>query len=198
MAVHFTFSVDYRKFRTLKWNSFSRHANVIMCILFQLPVWARTDHKLSTICHHFFSDSSPAYFSGILTVYPSSRQLHSSADTCCDAYFASPKLEQKPLANTVSPTVPQSNGICSLQCLSHSFLPCLQNCFKTHPYKQYHKWFQIVFLLVPHPQTPLYIPSVHPCVRVHVCECVSSVQKIQHDYRIIIFEVVMDTFLLLL
>ena len=109
-------------------------------------------------------------------------------------YFASPMLS---LANTISPTVPQSNGICSLQCLSHSFLLCLQNCIKnssiqTIPQQE----ISNRLLTCPPPPPPLYIPSVHPCVCAHVCECVGSVQKIQHDYRIIIFAVVMDTFLL--
>ena len=46
-----------------------------------LPVQAGIDYKLSTICHSFLSDSSPAYFSDLLTVYIPSRQLRSSADT---------------------------------------------------------------------------------------------------------------------
>ena len=44
-------------------------------------VQARIDYKLSAICHNFFSDLSPAYLSGLLTVYTHSRQLSSSADT---------------------------------------------------------------------------------------------------------------------
>ena len=46
-----------------------------------LPVQARVDYKLSTVCHNFFTDSSPAYLSDLLTVYTPSRQLRSSEDT---------------------------------------------------------------------------------------------------------------------
>ena len=34
LAAHFTFSEDYRKFRTLQRNWFSNHGDVIMCNLF--------------------------------------------------------------------------------------------------------------------------------------------------------------------
>ena len=34
LAAHFTFSVDYRKFRTLRRNWYSKHANFRMCNLF--------------------------------------------------------------------------------------------------------------------------------------------------------------------
>ena len=34
LAVHFTFSVDYKKFRTLQRNWFSKQTNVIVCSLF--------------------------------------------------------------------------------------------------------------------------------------------------------------------
>ena len=44
-----------------------------------LPVQARIDYKLSTLCHNFFSDSAPAYLCDILTVYIPSRQLRSYA-----------------------------------------------------------------------------------------------------------------------
>ena len=45
-----------------------------------LPIQARVDYKLSTICHSF-SESSPAYFFDFSTVHTPSRQLCSSADT---------------------------------------------------------------------------------------------------------------------
>ena len=72
-----------------------------------LPVQVRIDYKLSTICHNFFSDSSPAYFSDFSPLPGSFTLLQTHR------YFISPMLEQKPLANAVSPTVLQSNGICS-------------------------------------------------------------------------------------
>ena len=93
LAAHFTFSVDYRRFRTLQrycfclFVCFSKHENVIVCSLFSLqalrwlPVQARIDYKLSTVCHNFFSDPSPAHLSDLLTVHTPSRYVRSSADT---------------------------------------------------------------------------------------------------------------------
>ena len=57
------------------------HVQPPLQALHWLLVQTRTDYKLSTICHNFFSDSSPAYFSDLLTVYTPFRQLRSSADT---------------------------------------------------------------------------------------------------------------------
>ena len=86
LAAYFTFSEDYKKFRTLQRNLFSKShrgdcVQPLLQALHWLPVQARIDYKLPTICHNFFSDSSPAYLSDLLTVYTSSRQLCSSADT---------------------------------------------------------------------------------------------------------------------
>ena len=55
LAFLFTFSADYRKFRTLQRNWFLEHANFITCnlpllqALHWLPVQAEIDYKLSTI-----------------------------------------------------------------------------------------------------------------------------------------------------
>ena len=57
------------------------HVQRLLHSLHWLPVQARIDYKLLTICHNFFSDSFPAYLSDLLTVYTPSRQLRSSADT---------------------------------------------------------------------------------------------------------------------
>ena len=72
-----------------------------------LLVQVRIDYKLSTICHNFFSYSSPACFSDFSPLPGSFTLLQTHR------YFISPMVEQKPLANAVSPTVLQSNGICS-------------------------------------------------------------------------------------
>jgi len=57
------------------------HVTPLLRTLHWLPVQARIEYKLSTICHNFFfSTSSPAYISDILSVYTPSRQLRSSAD----------------------------------------------------------------------------------------------------------------------
>ena len=57
------------------------HVQPLLQALYWLPLPARIDYKLSTICHNFISDSSPAYLSDLLTVYKPPRQLRSSVDT---------------------------------------------------------------------------------------------------------------------
>ena len=57
------------------------HVQPLLQALHWLPVQARVDYKLSTVCHNFFTDSSPAYLSDLLTVYTPSRQPRSSSDT---------------------------------------------------------------------------------------------------------------------
>ena len=93
------------------------HVQPFLQAIHTLLVQARTDFKLSTICHNV-SDSSPVYLSDLLI----------SADTWI--YFISPRLKQKPLANTLSLTVRQSNGILYLLTsdMSYSILLHLQNC----------------------------------------------------------------------
>ena len=57
------------------------HVQLLLQTLHWLPVQDRIAYKLSIICHNFFSDSSPAYLSDLLTVYTPFRQPRSSADT---------------------------------------------------------------------------------------------------------------------
>jgi len=59
----------------------SDHATPLLRTLHWLPIKSRIDYKLSTLCFNFFSGSSPAYFSELLTVYTPTRQLRSSSDT---------------------------------------------------------------------------------------------------------------------
>ena len=108
--------LDYRKFRTLKWNWFPVHVNVTMCFLFLqalhwLLVQARIDYKLSVICRNFFSDSSPSDLSDLRTVYTPSKQLRSSEDA---RILRIPHVKKKNLLPQLFPTVFRSNGILSL------------------------------------------------------------------------------------
>ncbi|KAK7096607.1 hypothetical protein V1264_005883 [Littorina saxatilis] len=57
------------------------HVTPLRRTLHWLPIQARIEYKLSTLCFHFFSASSPAYFSELLTVYTPARQLRSSSDS---------------------------------------------------------------------------------------------------------------------
>ena len=53
----------------------------LLRILHWLPIQARIEYKLSTLCHSFFSDTAPVYLSDLLFVYSPSRQLRSSSDS---------------------------------------------------------------------------------------------------------------------
>ena len=97
-------------------------------------------------------------------------------------YFVSPMLEQKPLANAVSPTALPSD-ICHIQS-SHPFKIAL----KIHLYRQYHnKWFQILSSCLQKgreynetwgrgslPHVSLYsllFLCAHACMHMHTCLC---------------------------
>ena len=57
------------------------HVSLLLRTLHWLPVQARIEYKLSTLCHSFFSDTAPVDLSDLLRVYSSSRQLRSSSDS---------------------------------------------------------------------------------------------------------------------
>ena len=57
------------------------HVTPILKSLHWLPVPARIDYKLASLCHSFFSDLSPRYLADLLSVYTPSRNLRSIADT---------------------------------------------------------------------------------------------------------------------
>ena len=129
-----------------------------------LPIQVRTDKKLSSICHNL-SDSSAAYLFE-LTVYASSRQFCSSADR----YFVPLCLKKNtPLASAVTPTILQSDGVCSLlTSVTFSSPLGLQKCLKNSPLRTIPQQVisDLFSYLHVHPPllTPCYIPSVCPCV----------------------------------
>ena len=44
-----------------------------------LPIHARIEYRLSTLCHSFFSDTAPVDLSDLLCIYSPSKQLRSSS-----------------------------------------------------------------------------------------------------------------------
>ena len=130
---------------------------------------------VNSVCHNFFSVSSPAYFSCQPFVHTPSRRLHSSAVTwilhiphvraktfgqCCFSYCASKKWNSLPFYYW------------HLSQSTLSIMPWKLATLKTHLHKQSHKWFQILssyltplFLLT----SSVYIPSVCPCACMHAC-----------------------------
>ena len=65
------------------------HVSPLRRTLHWLPIQARIEYKLSTLCHSFFTDTAPVYLSDLLRVYSPSRQLRSSTDsrTLCIPYM---------------------------------------------------------------------------------------------------------------
>ena len=57
------------------------HVLPLLRTLHWLPIQARIEYKLSTLCHSFFSDTAHVYLSDLLRVYPPSRQLRSLSDS---------------------------------------------------------------------------------------------------------------------
>ena len=101
-------------------------------------------------------------------------------------YFESFMLEQTPLANTVSPTVLQSNRICSLM-TSITVFPCLQNCVKNSPLnntntKQYHNNSKFhLFTCLPPPRYPPSLLTFLLCACVYVRACVKTILRLYHS-----------------
>ena len=174
LAAHFTFSEDY-KFRTLQWNWSSNHADMIMCTSSSSSSSSlatgpgQNDYKLSTICHNFCSDSSPAYLTDLLTVYTPSRWHCSSADTWT---LRIPHIKPKFFGqhffsySAPKPWNALPSDICQIQS-SHAFKTKLE----THLYKQYYNnWFQNLSSFFPNPPPP-YLSQSCLCTPTFMCEC---------------------------
>ena len=58
----------------------SDHTTLILHSLHWLPVAARIEYKVSSLCYSSLSDSGPEYLSKVLRIYTPSRQLRSSSD----------------------------------------------------------------------------------------------------------------------
>ena len=102
-----------------------------------LPVQARIDYKLSSFCHNFFSDLSPAYLSDFLTGFLTpSRQLRSSADT---RTLLIPHVQTKTFGQCSfsSSASKQWNSLSSdIRYIQSS--RAFKTVLKTHLYKQYY------------------------------------------------------------
>ena len=58
------------------------HVQPILQSLHWLPIRARIQHKISTLCFNVITGTGPQYLSELLHLYTPSRDLYSSADTC--------------------------------------------------------------------------------------------------------------------
>lgn len=72
----------------------SDHITPVLHSLHWLPVSARIQYKISCICFHAATGTSPQYISDLLHIYTPSRQLRSSADT---RTFRIPTVKNKTL-----------------------------------------------------------------------------------------------------
>ena len=57
------------------------HVSPLTATLPWLPIQARIEYKLSTLCHCFFFETAPVDLSDLLCIYSPSRQLCSSSDS---------------------------------------------------------------------------------------------------------------------
>ena len=107
LSAHLTFSIDYRQFRTLWQNWFSKHANVIMCNLFFKFFIGPSQNRPQTVNYlsQLLLSLISCYISDFLTVNTPSRQLNFSADTWISYAHVKTKTE------AVSPTELQISGI---------------------------------------------------------------------------------------
>ena len=169
LAACFSFSIDYRKFRTLQQNWFSKHVNMIMCNFFMN--WLQVQAKQITNCQLSVTTSSlthllPISLTFSLCTLTPSRQLCYSADT---QILHIPHVRTRTFGqHCFSNCVPkQQNSLPSdagqIQS-SHAFKIAL----KTHLCKKYRKWFQILSPYLRPPPPPPPISSVQACVHVHV------------------------------
>ena len=155
------------------------HVQCLLQALHWLPDQARIDYKLSTVCHNFFSDSSPAHFSDLLAMYAPSMQLPSSADTWI-----------LPAAHVRTKSFGQRCFSC--WSLLYSILSCLQHCIK-HPSTN-STTLDFRFCLLT--RLPIYPPSplitflwcvcVCVCARVCVCVCACVCVCVCKEYNIMI------------
>ena len=116
------------------------HMQPLLQALHWLPVQARIDYKLLTLCHNFFSDSAPAYLSDVLTVYIPSRQLRSYAHA---RILRIPPVRTKTFGqHCFTCCAPkQRNSLPSA--IRHIQFSYNYYAFKTRLYKKYNKLFQI-------------------------------------------------------
>ena len=56
------------------------HVKPLLQSLHWLPITARIEYKIASLCHSFFSNTAPSYLSALLSVYVPSRDLRSSTD----------------------------------------------------------------------------------------------------------------------
>ena len=112
------------------------HITPLLRTLHWLPIQARIDYKLSTICHNFFfSSSSPAYISDILSVYTPSRQLRSSADKHT---LITPKIRTKTYGERAFAYAgPKQWNSLPLNIRQIDSTPAFKRALKTHLFLQY-------------------------------------------------------------
>jgi hypothetical protein len=111
------------------------HATPLLKTLHWLPVQARINYKLCTLCFNFFSGSSPAYFSQLLSVYSPSRQLRSSSDS---RTLAVPRVRSKTFGErTFSFNAAKQWNSLPVQLRHSSSLASFKRGLKTYLFKQH-------------------------------------------------------------
>jgi hypothetical protein len=117
--------------KSRKWD----HAKPLLCTLHWLPIAARIDYKLSTLCFSFFSESAPSYISDLLSIYTPSRQLRSSSDT---RTLCIPRTKTKTLGQrSFSFCAPKQWNSLPYEIRHIQTAPAFKKALKTYLFKQY-------------------------------------------------------------
>ena len=100
-----------------------------------LPIEARIIYKLCLHCHNFFSNTSPAYISDLLTVYHPSRTLRSS----CDKFtLVVPRTRTIQIGERAfSHAAPKHWNSLPLYIRQQTSTPAFKRALKTHLFHQY-------------------------------------------------------------
>ena len=110
------------------------HVSPLLRTLHWLPIHARIEYKLLTLCHSFFSDTTPVYQSDLLPVYSPSRQLSASSDS---RTLRIPHIKTKIFGHhSFSHAAPVWNSLPhSIRHISSA--TAFKTALKTHPLKSY-------------------------------------------------------------
>ena len=138
-----------------------------------LPVDARVQYKICSLCFNAINSSGPQYLADLLKIYASSHQLCSSADTCtlCIPSVHTHKKKKWPtflftlwhaLWNNLSKAIQNSESALSFK-----------SALKTYLFQLY-KW-QLVCVCV----CVCVVVCVCVCVCVYVCVCVICISVSQ-------------------
>jgi hypothetical protein len=111
------------------------HATPLLKFLHWLPIQARINYKLSTLCFNFFAGTSPSYISDLLSIYTPSSRLRSSSD---HRMLVIPRIRTKTYGErTFSFCAATQWNSLPFDIRHAETLPSFKRALKTHLFKKY-------------------------------------------------------------